>query len=124
VNLLINGFGKEEEIDTIKRLLIEDSKGTIKVEYSPADLIKKKEIMELIELTRSKLGTPDILINNAGMQFVSPIEKFPDDIWDKIIALNLTSAFYLIKETLPDMKKKKMGKNHKYFFSSWPGSLY
>ena len=78
----------------------------MKAVYSPADMTKPAEIAEMVALGEKTFGSVDILVNNAGIQFVSPIEEFPIDKWDAIIAINLTSAFHGIRAAVPGMKKR------------------
>lgn len=78
--------------------------------FSPANMLKPDEIKKLAEDALAKFGTVEVLMNNAGIQFVSPIEDFPDDKWDAIIAINLTAAFHLTKAILPSMKAHKYGR--------------
>ena len=78
--------------------------------YSAADMTKPDEIAAMVALCADKLGGPDILINNAGIQHVSPVEDFPLDKWDAIIAINLSSAFHSIRAALPGMKAKGWGR--------------
>jgi len=92
--------------------LVQDIKSTHKVpvEYHPADMSRPEEIDSMITFAHSKLGGVDILINNAGIQFVSPVENFPVDKWDQIIAINLSSVFHTIRCVLPLMKQQKWGR--------------
>lgn len=108
VNVMMNGFGDAAEIEK-DRARIEAEHG-VKVLYNGADMTKPDEIRALIAEANEAFGGIDILINNAGIQKVSPIDEFPDDKWDAIIAINLTSAFHTIKHTLPIMKKKGWGR--------------
>jgi 3-hydroxybutyrate dehydrogenase len=78
--------------------------------FSPANMLKPEEIKKLAEDALAKFGSVEVLMNNAGIQFVSPIEDFPDDKWDAIIAINLTAAFHLTKAILPSMKANKFGR--------------
>ncbi|MDO9001284.1 MAG: 3-hydroxybutyrate dehydrogenase [Bacteroidota bacterium] len=82
----------------------------IAVMYSNANMLKPEELRKMVGDGISKFGKIDVLINNAGIQFVSPIEDFPDDKWNAIIAINLTSAFYLSKAVWPGMKERKFGR--------------
>lgn len=107
-NVVINGFGKPEDIET-ERAQIE-SEFAVKAVYSPADMTKPDEIKGLVELAVSTLGGVDILINNAGVQFVSPIEEFPIEKWDQILAINLSAAFHAIRAAIPLMKKAGWGR--------------
>ena len=108
VNVLINGFGKPEDIET-ERAGIERQFG-VKAVYSPADMTKPDQIKGMIDQAASDLGGVDILINNAGVQYVAPIEEFPPEKWDQIIAINLSSAFHTIREATPIMKKAGWGR--------------
>jgi len=107
VNVMINGFGDADAIEEERRKL--EAKG-VKAVYSPADMTKPDEIAGMIAEAESKLGGCDILINNAGIQYVSPVEDFPDAKWDAIIAINLSSAFHAIKHAVPLMKKAGWGR--------------
>ena len=78
--------------------------------YSPADMTKPAEIADMIALGEKTFGAVDILVNNAGIQFVSPIEEFPPEKWEAIIAINLSSAFYGIRAAVPGMKKRGWGR--------------
>jgi 3-hydroxybutyrate dehydrogenase len=107
-NVLINGFGKPEDIEK-ERAGIEADFG-VKAIHSPADMTKPAEIAAMIALAESTFGSVDVLVNNAGIQFVSPIEDFPIEKWDQIIAINLTSAFHAIRAAVPGMKKRGWGR--------------
>ncbi|GJE18320.1 3-hydroxybutyrate dehydrogenase [Methylobacterium marchantiae] len=107
-NVVINGFGKPEDIEK-ERAGIEAEFG-VKAAYSPADLTKPGEIEGLIRLGEETFGSVDVLVNNAGVQYVSPIEDFPPEKWEQIIALNLSSAFYTMRYAIPGMKSRKWGR--------------
>jgi 3-hydroxybutyrate dehydrogenase len=107
-NIVINGMGNADDIEK-ERKLIETDFG-VKAAYSPADMTKPAEIAGMIALGESTFGSVDILINNAGIQFVSPIEEFPVEKWDAIIAINLSSAFHGIRAAVPGMKKRGWGR--------------
>ncbi len=106
-NIMLNGFGDGTQIDAIKRQLADLG---VKVDYHPADMTKPGEIADLVQATASRLGSVDILVNNAGIQHVAPIESFPDERWDAVIAINLTSSFHTIKHALPLMKAAGWGR--------------
>lgn len=108
VNVLINGLGKPADIEQ-ERTRIETEFG-IKAIYSPADMTRPDQIKDMIDQAVSELGGLDILINNAGVQFVSPIEEFPVEKWDQIIAINLSAAFHAIRAAAPVMKKAGWGR--------------
>ncbi len=107
-NIVLNGFGNVEDIEKI-RLSIEND-FCVKAIYHNADLTKPAEIKAMINYTSSNFDRLDVLVNNAGMQFVSPIEEFPDDKWELIIRLDLIASFYTIKHTIPLMKKNNFGR--------------
>ena len=107
-NVVINGFGDAGEIEKT-RAGIESEYG-VKAIYSPADMSKPHEIEEMIRLAERTFGSVDILVNNAGIQFVSPVENFPVEKWDQIIAINLSSAFHAIRAAVPGMKARKWGR--------------
>lgn len=107
-NVMINGLGDLSEISTIREGL-EASTGQ-KVVYSPADLTKTSEIEAMFEDFQSTLGQVDAVVNNAGCQHVSPIETFPTENWDQIIALNLTAAFHTSRLSFSGMKERGWGR--------------
>ena len=82
----------------------------VKTHYSPANMLKPDEIKVMIEETISLFGSVDVLVNNAGIQFVSPVEDFPEDKWNAIIAINLTSAFHTTKHAWKKMKEQNFGR--------------
>jgi 3-hydroxybutyrate dehydrogenase len=106
--VMINGFGDAAAIESERAALAAASgAGAL---YSAADMTKPDEIAAMVKECADKLGGPDILINNAGIQHVAPIEEFPVASWDAIIAINLSSAFHVIRAALPGMKAKKWGR--------------
>lgn len=107
-NVCINGFGDKQEIEA-ERAGIEKEFG-VKCIYNGADMTKPDEIAVMVADAQKQLGSVDILINNAGIQFVSPIEEFPVDKWDQIIAINMSSAFHTIRAAVPGMKQTKWGR--------------
>ncbi|OMH39793.1 3-hydroxybutyrate dehydrogenase [Motiliproteus sp. MSK22-1] len=108
INVMLNGFGDPREIDRLRKQLI-DSYG-VKVIYSNADMTQAEEIKLMVELAREELGRIDIVVNNAGIQHVQPIEDFPEDKWEAILAINLSSSFHTIKHTLAGMKSQGWGR--------------
>jgi 3-hydroxybutyrate dehydrogenase len=82
----------------------------VQIDYHSADLAKPAKITELMARTISRFGGIDILINNAGLQFISPIDKFPEDKWELILAVNLSAAFHTTKAALPDMRRRGWGR--------------
>ena len=107
-NVVINGFGDAAAIEQ-ERAGIESEFG-VKALYSGADMTKGAEIAAMVADAQKALGSVDILVNNAGIQFVSPIEEFPVEKWDQIIAINLSAAFHATRAALPGMKAKKWGR--------------
>src|SRR5271154_5089934 len=107
-DIVINGFGDKAAIEA-ERARIEKEFG-VKAFYNGADMARGAEIEAMIADAQSKLGSLDILVNNAGIQHVSPIEDFPPEKWDAIIAINLTAAFHAIRAVVPGMKAQKWGR--------------
>src|ERR1700681_3800486 len=107
-NVTINGFGDKAAIET-ERSGIEKEFG-VKAIYSGADMTKPAEIAAMVKTAETTLGSCDILVNNAGIQHVAPIEDFPIEKWDQIIAINLSSAFHAIRAAVPGMKARKWGR--------------
>jgi 3-hydroxybutyrate dehydrogenase len=106
-DIMLNGFGERAEID---RLRAELASGGVKVEHSGADVSKAEQIHAMIAEATSRLGGVDILVNNAGIQHTAPIESFPAERWDAIIAINLSSNFHAIQAALPQMKARNWGR--------------
>ncbi len=107
-NVCINGFGDASGIEK-ERAGIEQDFGVTCI-YNAADMTKPAEIAAMVKDAESRLGSVDILVNNAGIQFVSPVEDFPIEKWDAIIAINLSSAFHAIRAAVPGMKSRKWGR--------------
>jgi len=107
-NICINGFGDAAAIEK-ERSGIEKDFGVAAI-YSGADMSKGPETEAMVADTIKQLGSVDILVNNAGIQFVSPVEEFPPEKWDQIIAINLSSAFHATRAAVPGMKAKKWGR--------------
>lgn len=107
-NVVINGFGEADAIERERAGIEAEFK--VRCLYIGADMSKPAEIAAMVKNAESRLGSVDILINNAGVQFVSPIEDFPVEKWDQIIAINLSSAFHTIRAATPGMKARKWGR--------------
>jgi 3-hydroxybutyrate dehydrogenase len=107
-NVMLNGFGDAAQIQAAREEL--DALGAGKAGYHAADMSKPAEIADLIARTAAAFGGVDILVNNAGIQHVAPVEAFPIDRWDAIIAVNLSSAFHTIRAVLPLMKAAGWGR--------------
>ncbi|MBM3530153.1 MAG: 3-hydroxybutyrate dehydrogenase [Alphaproteobacteria bacterium] len=107
-NVLINGFGDKAEIEAA-RTAIEKEFG-VKAIYSGADMTKPAEIAAMIATAEKSFGSVDVLVNNAGIQHVAPIEEFPVEKWDAVIAINLSAAFHAMRAAVPGMKARKWGR--------------
>jgi 3-hydroxybutyrate dehydrogenase len=107
-NITINGFGDAAAIEK-ERSSIEKDFG-VKAVYSGADMSKPAEIADMIKTAEQTFGALDILINNAGIQYVAPIEEFPIEKWDQIISINLSAAFHAMRAAVPGMKARKWGR--------------
>src|SRR5713226_6767770 len=107
-NVVLNGFGDTMQIEKTRGELAHRTNA--KIVYSPADMSKPKAIEQMVRQTVDTFGAVDIMVNNAGIQHVAPIEEFPDEKWDAILAINLSSAFHATKLVLPGMRKKGWGR--------------
>ncbi len=107
-NVMLNGFGEAEKIEKLRAGLEKDH--GVKVLYSPADMTRPDQIADMVKSAQELFGHVDILVNNAGIQHVAPIDEFPLEKWDAIIAINLSSAFHAIRAALPGMKQRKWGR--------------
>jgi 3-hydroxybutyrate dehydrogenase len=108
VNVMLNGFGDANEIkDTRIRLELEHN---VKVVHSGADMQSPAQIHTMVAEAQEIFGAVDIMVNNAGIQYVAPVDEFPISKWDAIIAINLSSAFHTIRSALPAMKASGWGR--------------
>ena len=107
-NIMINGFGDADAIER-ERAGIEAEYG-VRALYSGADMSRGSAIEAMVVEAEAAFGAVDILVNNAGIQFVSPIEEFPVEKWDQIIAINMSAAFHAIRAALPGMKARRWGR--------------
>lgn len=107
-HIMIHGFANEDAISKLKTEMA--SKYGVKVGFNSSNLIEVAQIYKLVDHCQSELGSLDVLVNNAGMQFTSPLEEFPNEKWDDIIALNLSAAFHATKAVIPQMKKAGWGR--------------
>lgn len=107
MNIVINGFGDVNEIEKSRREL--ESLGS-RVIYSAADMSRPDAIIEMVEVAAQTFGSVDIVVNNAGIQYVAPVEEFPPEKWDAIIAINLSAAFHITRSALKYMKKNGWGR--------------
>ena len=106
-NVVVNGLGTEQENEAAIRAVARH--GT-RVAFDPANMLRHNQIAEMVAKAEKDFGQVDILVNNAGIQHVSPIESFPIEKWDAIIAINLSSAFHAIRAAVPAMKARKSGR--------------
>ncbi len=107
-DVLLNGFGNADEIETTRSQLAK--RFGVRVAYSAADMSKGEAVRAMAEYARSQFGRIDIVVNNAGIQHVAPVDEFPEDKWDAILAINLSSAFHLTKAVVPEMKARGWGR--------------
>jgi short chain dehydrogenase len=116
-DFVLNGFGAPADIEK-ERAAIETA-FKVKGLYLPADTSKPVEIAEMLALGEKSLGSVDILLNNAGFQFVSPVEEFPIGKWDAIIAINLSLVFTASVPPYPAMKKRGWGRIINTVWAHW-----
>ncbi len=107
-NIMLNGLGDAAKIES-ERAKMEKDTGS-KIAFNGADMTKPDQIEAMIKETKAKFGSVDIIVNNAGVQHVAPIDEFPPEKWDQIIAINLTSAFHMTRIALPYMKQAGWGR--------------
>lgn len=108
VNIVLNGLGEMTAIEKTRAELAE--KHGVEVLYHGADMTKPDQIADMVKAAKAEFGELDILVNNAGVQHVAPIEDFPIDQWDLIIAINLSSAFHATRAAIPIMKEQGRGR--------------
>ena len=107
-NVVINGFGDPAEIEAERARL--DGLGAGTVVYDGADMSDPDAIEAFVKAAEAKFGGVDIVVNNAGIQTVEPVESFPKDRWDLIVAINMSSAFHTVRAALPGMKERGWGR--------------
>jgi 3-hydroxybutyrate dehydrogenase len=107
-NVVLNGFGEATQIEKTRSDLAHRTNA--KIVYSPADMSKPRAIEQMVRQTADTFGAVDIMVNNAGIQHVAPIEEFPNEKWDAIMAINLSSAFHATKLVLPGMRERGWGR--------------
>jgi len=107
-NIVLNGFGERSEIERLRAGLAE--KHHVNVQHDGADMTRPDSIEAMLKSALGRFGAVDILVNNAGIQHVAPVEEFPVDKWNAIIAINLSAAFHTTRLALPAMKKKRWGR--------------
>ena len=106
--VMLNGFGDRDDIE-LQRQSLADAHD-VDVAYSDADMSQADAIRVMAEQAARRFGQIDIVVNNAGIQHVAPIEAFPPEKWDQILAINLSSAFHLVRATFEGMKARKFGR--------------
>jgi 3-hydroxybutyrate dehydrogenase len=107
-NVLLNGFGDKSQIDRLVADL--GAQYEVKASYSGADMSRPVEVAGMIGQATREFGRVDILVNNAGIQHTAPVEEFPVEKWDAVIAINLSAAFHAIRAALPQMKRRNWGR--------------
>ena len=108
MNVMLNGFGDAEAIEATRAGMA--ARAGVEIGYHGADMSKPAEIAALVEETRARFGRIDVLVPNAGIQVVSPVEEFPPEKWDLLFAINLHSAFHLTRLAFPEMKARGWGR--------------
>ena len=107
-NILLNGFGDVAPIERLRREIA--AAYEVDVDYDGADMAKPDQVLRMVESAAAAFGSVDILVNNAGMQHVAPLESFPPEKWDAILALNLSGAFHAIRAVFAGMKERRFGR--------------
>jgi len=107
-NVVLNGFGDKAEIEALRARLADTYRVTVK--YDGADMSKADAIEAMMKAAIAEFGAIDVLVNNAGIQHVAPVDEFPVPKWDAIIAINLSAAFHTTRVALPAMKAKGWGR--------------
>jgi 3-hydroxybutyrate dehydrogenase len=107
-DLFLNGFGEPAVIESLRTLIAKEHH--VRVGYLDANVSKPEECRSLIARAQVDAGKLDILVNNAGIQYVAPIEKFPQEQWDAVLSVNLSAAFHTIAATLPSMRTQEFGR--------------
>jgi 3-hydroxybutyrate dehydrogenase len=106
--IVLNGFGAPDDIEALRRDLA--TRHQVEVRYNAADMSRPAEIAAMVQDVQDALGGPHILVNNAGIQFTAPIDEFPIEKWDAIIAINLSAAFHATRAAIPLMKQAGWGR--------------
>jgi 3-hydroxybutyrate dehydrogenase len=108
MNVMLNGLGDPIEIETTRAALAGETGSDVR--FHPANMMKPDEVVDLVRQTETAFGAVDVLVNNAGVQHVSPVEDFPPEKWDQIIAINLTSAFHTTRIAIRGMAERRWGR--------------
>ena len=107
-HVILNGFGDAAQIESLRAQIAEETGTTVR--YDGADLSRQEAIEAMMGKALAEFGAVDVLVNNAGIQFVAPVDEFPVDKWNAILALNLTASFHTVRLALPAMKARKWGR--------------
>ena len=107
-DVMLNGFGEPSAIEKERAQITKDF--GVRAAFDPADMSKPADIARMVEAATRELGKVDILVNNAGIQHTAPVENFPVDRWDAVIALNLSSNFHAIRAVIPQMRERNWGR--------------
>jgi len=107
-DVMLNGFGDAAEIEAMRASIT--TRYGVEVRYSGADMSKPDQIARMVDEATEAFGKVDILVNNAGIQYVAPIEEFPPEKWDQILAINLSASFHAIRHVFPGMKQREFGR--------------
>lgn len=108
MDLMLNGLGEPDAIEAMRAGL--EAEFGVRVHYHGADMRDGAAIAEMVQATADTLGPVDVLVNNAGIQFVSPVEDFPVERWNDILAINLSAAFHATRAVVPAMKARRFGR--------------
>ncbi|MBT9291682.1 3-hydroxybutyrate dehydrogenase [Prosthecodimorpha staleyi] len=106
--IVLNGLAEPDEVARLRAEIAAES--GMPVEFDGADMTDPAAIAAMVARAEAQFGQVDVLVNNAGIQFVSPVEDFPVERWDRIIAINLNAAFHAIRAALPGMKARRFGR--------------
>ena len=107
-DVMLNRFGGAAEIERLRAGLAADF--SVRALHAPADVTKPTQVAEMVARAIAELGGLDILVNNAGVQFTAPVEEFPDDEWERVIATNLSAVFHATKAVVPHMRARGWGR--------------
>ena len=107
-HVVMNGFGDAAELAAAAQRIA--ASHDVDIPFHGADMSRPAEIADLVATTEARFGRVDILVNNAGIQHVAPVDEFPVEKWDAILAINLSSAFHATQQVLPGMKHRRFGR--------------
>jgi 3-hydroxybutyrate dehydrogenase len=107
-NIVLNGLGDRAEVERLRARIADEHR--VVTRYDAADMSRPDAVRSMVEATVAELGAIDVLVNNAGIQFVAPVEDFPVEKWDAILAINLSAAFHTTRLALPRMKSNGWGR--------------